>query len=280
MSPEVAAITFGLFAAASWGAGDFNGGLATRQANVLNVIFLSQLVGITLLIGAALLTREVIPPTPDLLWGVAAGISGMVGLSNLYRALAVGRAGIVAPISASISAVLPVAFGLLTLGLPKETQLIGFALAFISIILVSYSSDGEEKSGNGIGLAFVAGIGFGISFICLGQIRSEAVFWPWVAARIASLSMMLIFALAKGNASGLLMRFSWPIVLAGLLDAGGNAFFLLATQSGRLDIAAVVGAMYPAATILLARLILKERFSRIQSIGVVAALVAVGLIAL
>ncbi len=280
MSPELAAVTFGLFAAASWGAGDFNGGLATRQANVLNVIFVSQLIGIILLFAAAIVTAEIVPPLPDLVWGAAAGVSGMIGLSGLYRALAIGRAGIVAPISASVSAVLPVLFSLFTLGLPGLAQVIGFVLAFVSIILVSYSSSTEATQANGISLAFLAGIGFGISFICLGQIQSEAVFWPWVAARITSLTMMLIFWRFRRGDGPLIVLPSWPIILAGVLDAAGNVFFLLATQSGRLDIAAVVGAMYPAVTILLARLVLKEYLSRIQSAGIVAALLAVGLIAL
>ncbi len=277
---ELGAIVFGLLSAASYGAGDFSGGMATRRLPVISVIAVAHGVGLIFMLALALLTREILPPLVDFAWGIIAGLAGLVGLAALYQGLALGRAGVVAPIAGVLSAALPVAFAFLTVGLPNTFQIVGFGIGLVSVWLVS----GGELRFNwlpGMGLALAAGVGFGVYYILLAQIGDTALFWPLAAGRAASFSVMLVLARRQ--------RADWfpreprtllMIALIGLLDVGGNLFFVLAERTGRLDIAAVVSSLYPAVTIVLAWIILKERLSRVQLLGVVAALIAIALIAL
>lgn len=281
LSPELAAVTFGLLSALSWGAGDFNGGLATRKTSVVGVVFVSHLTGWVFLVALAVLAGEAMPPAEDLLWGGLAGLAGLGGLVALYRALASGRMGIAAPVSGVLTAALPVLFSIGVRGLPHGEQLLGFGLALLAIWLVSFTR-GEGRSAGSIGLALVAGFGFGVFFILLDQVRSGTVFWPLVAARTLSTTIMALILLVNRrsnllpNNRGLLAL----VLLSSALDVAGNVFFLVATQAGRLDVAAVMSSLYPASTLLLARFFLKERLSRLQFVGVLAALAAIVLITL
>jgi drug/metabolite transporter (DMT)-like permease len=268
---------FGLASAACWGAGDFSGGLATRRSNVYRVILASQIVGVALLIGLALAFAEQLPSFEHLLWGGAAGLAGTAGLIMLYRALATGRMGAAAPVSAVITAIVPVVFGMFVEGLPKMLQLVGFGLALIGVWFIS-RSDGDAIHREDLKLPMAAGVCFGVFFILINRVTESAVLWPLVAARLASIGLLFGFAtmtrqprLPGGQQMPL-------IALVGVLDAVGNAFFAIAGQVGRLDIAAVLSSLYPAMTVWLAWLILKERISRSQSVGIVATLAAIVLI--
>ena len=141
MNLELSGILFGLASAASWGAGDFSGGLAAKRSPVYSVVILSQLVGLVLLVALALLLSEPFPTPSDLLWGAAAGLVGGLGLMALYQGLATGRMGVVAPVNAVVSAALPVLFGIWVEGPPAIQQFAGFGLAFVGVWLVSRSSD-------------------------------------------------------------------------------------------------------------------------------------------
>lgn len=281
LNPELAAVAFGLLSALSWGAGDFNGGLATRKTSVVGVVFVSHLTGWVFLLALALLTGEAVPPVSDLIWGGVAGLAGLAGLVALYRALASGRMGIAAPVSGVLTAALPVLFSIGSRGLPQIAQLLGFALAFFAIWLVSFTRSETHDRGN-IGMAVLAGCGLGVFFILLDQIHTDAVFWPLVAARtVTTIAMAAVLLMNRRsnllpNGRGLLAL----ILLSSALDVAGNVFFLVATQAGRLDIAAVVSSLYPASTILLARLFLKERLNQLQMAGVLVALAAIVLITL
>lgn len=281
LNPELAAVTFGLLSALSWGAGDFNGGLATRKTSVVGVVFISHLAGWILLAGLALITGEALPSAADMIWGAVAGLVGLIGLVALYRALASGHMGIAAPVSGVLTAALPVVFSIGTRGLPHAAQLVGFGLAFLAIWFVSFTRTGRHEAGN-IGMALLAGCGFGIFFILLDQVQAGAVFWPLVAARTVTTTVMAAVLLVNRrsnllpNGRGLLGL----VLLSSVLDAAGNVFFLAAAQAGRLDIAAVVSSLYPASTLLLARFFLKETLSRMQLAGVLVALAAIVLITL
>jgi drug/metabolite transporter (DMT)-like permease len=279
ISPELAAVFFGLAASASWGAGDFSGGFATKRSNVISVITVAHGIGFVLMIALALVTREPIPPLVDWGWGVVAGLAGVLGLIAFYQALAVGRMGVAAPITGVVAALLPVVVGLISEGLPDTSHLLGFALALISVFLVSYSA-GTTWNSSGAGLAVLGGIGFGLFLVFAGQVSDSAVFWPLVAARGASTTMMTVLILRRKLAIPSERRLWMPMLLAGGLDALGNVFYVLASQAGRLDVAAVLSSLYPAMTILLARLVLKEHFGRIQFVGIVLALLAIALIVL
>jgi drug/metabolite transporter (DMT)-like permease len=196
--------------------------------------------------------------------------------------------------------------------LPTGWQFAGFGLAMIAVWLISRpaaeasSSRGADlgrgedavgAAGNrrgqnpatqrrprGLGLATLAGIGFGAFYVCISRARTDAVFWPLAASQFITLVTVLAFAcaaaLVRRNPAGRVSLRSVPLMLtAGLLDAGGNAFFLLAEHAGRLDVAAVLASLYPASTVVLARVMLKEQISRAQAWGIVAALLSIPLIA-
>jgi drug/metabolite transporter (DMT)-like permease len=273
------AVVFGLASALTWGAGDFSGGLATKRAPVFGVLVIGQTIGLLLMMALAFLWREPLPSATDLSWGLAAGLASTVGLAALYRALAVGQMGIVAPLSAVLAAALPALFGIITEGMPGALKLLGFALALLGIWLVA----GTGPSGGGrtgLGLAVLAGCAFGVFFILLHRAGASAIFWPLVAARSSSLVLVLPIAILRRQFPAPHLGLLMTILLAGTLDVTGNAFFVLAGQSGRLDVAAILSSLYPASTVLLAALLLGERMMRLQVVGVVAALAAIALIAI
>ena len=272
-------ILLGLASAASWGAGDFGGGLAARRGNVYGVVAASQGLGLVFLAGLALMLAEPLPPLPDLLWGAAAGLAGGLGLVALYQGLALGRMGVAAPLAAVVSAGLPVLFGTLLEGLPGAPQLAGFALALGAVWLLSRGDGGGGVRFQELGLPLLAGLGFGLFFIAVDRASERAVLWPLVAARLASLAPLLLLAFT-GERGGLPNLRQLPLIaMVGLFDSGGNAFYALAAQAGRLDVAATLGSLYPASTLLLARLVLKERLAPRQWLGAAVALAAVLLIA-
>jgi len=276
---DVLAIAYGLASAASWGSGDFSGGFATRRGNVYSVVIVSQLIGAIFLVALAFTLREKIPSPDNLLLGAMAGISGGIGLVALYRGLAGGRMGVVAPVAAVVTAVIPILVSLFKEGLPSTSQLMGFGCALIGVWLLSSSGDGGRIRARELGLAVTAGLGFGLFFIFIHRVSQSAVLWPLVAARTASVSFLFIFAMGRRSWMRP-ARTQLPIIaLAGILDTGGNAFFALAARAGRLDTAAVLSSLYPAATVLLAWLILKERLLPLQWLGVLAALAALVFIA-
>ncbi|HSJ55494.1 MAG TPA: EamA family transporter [Anaerolineae bacterium] len=277
MPASLLAALFALAAAAAWGSGDFCGGLVSRRIGALATVSISYAVGMAALAAVALARGELFPAPADVLWGAVAGLTGVAGLGFLMRGFAAGRMGIVAPVSAVLAASLPVIVAALTLGLPGGRQLAGFSLALAGIWLLSRP---ERLGGRpaGLGLALLAGLGFGLFFIALDQVSGRAVFWPLVAGRLAALAALIPLAVARGRP--VLPRGApWGLLaLAGVLDAGGNLFFLLATQTGRLDVAAVLASLYPAVTALLAWRIAGERLTRLQIAGAAAAVVAIALI--
>ena len=271
------AAVFALGSALWWGAGDFTGGLATRRSDALRTVLIGYSVGLVALTIFALVRAEPLPPISDLVWGALAGLCGLVGVSALYRGFATGRMGVIAPISAVLAAGLPVVFNALTAGLPGALQLAGFVLALAGIWLLARP---ERLSGRpaGLGTAILSGLGFGSFFITLRQVGPEAVFWPLVAGRVASCGVVLTFALITRRWLPLRQSPLRLVALAGTLDALGNLFFLLAIQSGRLDVASVLASLYPAVTTLLARLAIKEHLTRLQMAGVAMAVAAIMLI--
>lgn len=277
MSQELNTVAFGLAASLSWGVGDFSGGLATRRASVFSVVVAAHATGLVLLVVLALAWSEPLPSALDVVWGGAAGLAGAVGLAAFYRALAVGRMGITAPITAVLAAAMPVIFSAFAQGLPSLVQLAGFILALLAVGLIS-RSEGAKGRPEGLGLALLAGLGFGGFLILLGQVSPGAIFWPLAVARFSSTLFMLAIVLTRRQEI-LPKRTVLPLVLlAGTLDVAGNAFFVLATHAGRLDVSAILSSLYPAVTVLLASIVLKERVTRWQAIGIVVALVAIPLI--
>ncbi len=271
-------IFWGLGSAVTWGIGDFCGGLATRRTSVWTVVLYSQAVGMLLLLVLAFAFGETLPRSSDLLWGAVAGLAGIIGLLALYQAMALGQMALVAPLTAIIALSIPVIIGIVSEGWPAAFTLGGFVLAGVSVMLISYAPQ-RNASTQGLWIALVAGCGFGSFFVLIAQTQDAAVFWPLVAARVTSVATLSVLMVVQRRAVLPTGQALLPITLAGVFDAGGNACFVLAEQAGRLDIASTLSSLYPVSTVVLAFLLLRERISLVQGIGVLLALAAIPLIA-
>ena len=271
---DVSSGAFGLASAVSWGAGDFCGGLAAKQADTYQVVIGAHVISGLAFAGLALATGEPIRVSMDLAWCAAAGVLGAAGLVALYRGLAIGRMAVVAPVAGVLSAVVPVVAGIAMDGLPEALTLAGFALALTGVWLCAGGDGGAVRPAELV-LPVIAGLGFGGFIVLIGRGSGGAVFWPLVAARIASISVIMAIA-------SLIGRPTWPrragaaiVALAGLLDGGGNALLVMAAHTGRLDVAGVLSSLYPAATVILAWLLLKERLGPRQFAGLLVTLAAI-----
>ena len=276
---ELAPIVFGLTSAACWGAGDFCGGLATKRTQVYRVIISSQLISLILLVILAIAGHELLLPFDQLLLAGVAGVVGAIGMIALYRALAVGQMGVAAPVSAVVAAGVPVIVGSFIEGPPSVPQLIGFGLAFVAVWFISRTGR-SAIHWHDLGLPLIAGLGFGTFYVLIGSVGQAAVWWPLVAARVGSLTALLLVTLVNRQPRLVERQSLLLILLIGVFEVGGNACYILARQAGRLDVAAVLASLYPAVTVWLAWFLLKERMYRLQSIGVLAALAAIVLITL
>ncbi len=271
-------ILFGFLSALVWGGGDFAGGLASRRIGAWRAVFYAEIIGFAFLLVALAIFREEFISLKGMLLGSAAGAIGSLGLLTLYRAMEIGKMSIAAPVSALLSAVLPVVVGALTAGLPPATQLLGFGLALLAIWLVSQAAgDGKfhlERLSD-LRLPFLAGLGFGTYFILMHGVAQEATLWPMIASRTGGTLVLAAVLLVRREPLAI-PRAGWPLVtLCGALDVGGNVFYVLAAQAGRMDIAAVLSSLYPGMTVLLAWFVLKEHIAAGQKLGILAALGAI-----
>jgi drug/metabolite transporter (DMT)-like permease len=272
--PEVTALA----ATFAWGMSDFVGGYASRKSNAYLLTTITHMSGTAVMLVLALLFRSPFPGQQNLRWAVAAGLFGGVALAVFYRALSQGNMGLTAPLSAVLGAGIPTVFGFFTQGFPGSVPIAGFLLAGIGIWLIS-RSEGAVGHPKGIGTAVLAGIGFAGYFLCIHEAGNASVFWLAGASRFVSLLTTGAIVLATRqfgpmSSAGVV----WGLG-AGVLDITGSAMFIFASQRGRLDVAVVISSLYPAITVLLARLFLKEHFSRWRIVGMIAALVAVPMIA-
>lgn len=266
---------WGLASAATWGAGDFAGGLAARRVPLFVAVLLSQALGLVLVVILALVVQERIPPASSWLWGGAAGLAGALGVTCLYGSLAVGRMGIAAPLSGVIAAALPVIYTWSRLGAPRALGLAGIAVALVGIVLVS-APKAERPPARVLALAITSGLGFALFYILMGESTPDAFLWTLSAARVASCIALVGILVVTRPGWG---KPGFPVVLAGLCDTLGNAFFLLATRAVRLDVAVVLASLYPVTTVILARLVLKEKLTPLQAWGAAVMLAAIPLIA-
>ncbi len=277
---SILGIVFALASAVSWGTGDFGGGVATRSQGQFQVLFLVTLPGLVVLGLMALVMGEPMPAWKDILWALSGGLSGALGIAYLYQGLSRGNAATVAPTAAAIGACLPVVFGILAIGAPGAVKLAGFVSAIAGIWFVSRPHGGRTLlDRQGLMYAVIAGTGFGVFFVLLAQVEQGLVFGPLVFSKLAALVLAAGIIFSRGGRVPSLV--SSPVaILAGVFDAGGNAFYMLARQFTRLDVAAVLSSMYPAITVVLSCLILKEQVSASQWRGVVLCVFAIALISL
>ena len=273
-------IVYGFLAALTWGGGDFAGGLASRRVGALVAVLLAEILGLAVLIAAIPIVREPLPALNILLISGAAGAIGSFALTFFYRAMSEGQMSIAAPVSALLTAALPIVVGIFIEGLPSGWQLTGFAFALGAVWLIS-RADGDTRPHidrlADLRLPFFAGLGFGMYFVLIHQATREAVLWPMIAGRVGgTLLIWIVVALRRDTIR--VTPGAWKfIAINGCFDIIGNFFYILAGQSGRMDVAAVVSSLYPGATVFLAWLFLKERISRAQGAGILAALLAIAL---
>jgi drug/metabolite transporter (DMT)-like permease len=277
------AVVLALCSAVVYGASDFLGGLASRRAPVFGVVALSQLAGLVALF--ALLPWLGGPVTlADLGWGAAAGLAGATGLVVFFRALSRGVMSVIAPVTAVTAAAVPVLAGLLIGNRIGPWAGAGILLALLAVVLVSAEgglASLRSARPSSLTAPLVAGSAFGFFFVLLDRTSSDAGLTPLVAARLASVLLVVAVALA-GRQPLRVSRVALPLVLAsGVGDMTANALFLLATQQeGQLAITGVLASLYPVSTVVLAQAVLRERLVPAQFAGLGAAVAAVVLITL
>jgi drug/metabolite transporter (DMT)-like permease len=277
---QAAGILLALGASVSWGGADFAGGLVSRRIGSLKVFALSRIGGFASYATFAVISREPFPPVESLVWAAAAGAAGGLGIAALYRGLATEHSALVVPTSGVVGAAIPVLFAAVFQGVLPAAQQVGLVTALVGIWLVStgHGSTGAAAT-RGLGYGALAGIGFGGFFVFLAQVESGHVFTPLAVAGCASLSTAILAL--KISRQSLPSPKQHPVALiAGVLDAVGAVCYLLAVQWIRLDVAAVLGSLYPAVTVLLFRLTLREQVSRMQWVGLVVCVAAIALIAM
>jgi uncharacterized membrane protein len=271
-------ILFGLGSALGWGAADFTGGLAARRTGAYRAVLYGEAVGLVFIIAALFGSRESLPDLAPLAMAGFAGAIGTTGLLLLFHAMETGKMSIATPVSALMAATLPVLAGTLMQGFPGLWTFLGFALSLSAIWLISREEGNNSHILTHISelrLPLLAGIGFGTYFILVHEAAQQSTYWTMFASRIGGVLVMVLFMLARRKEWSV-SREAWPfILLNGFLDIAGNAFYIFASQAGRLDVAAVLSSLYPGSTVILAALILKERVSRSQSIGILLALTAI-----
>lgn len=280
MPSDLLASVAGVLAAVSWGSGDYGGGIAAKRLPVFVALLGAQAVGLAGAIAAMLIAGEAPPDRVDAAWAATAAVFGSVGLAALYRALADGRMGIVAPITGVLTAAIPVTIGIATAGAPAPARLAGFGLAIVAILLVSAADDGSTGR-RGLLLAVGAGVSFGLYTTCLGQV-AHGIFAPLAIGRATSVAFVLAMLVATRTPVAASLagrrRVGAVVVLVGVLDLAGNGSFLVAAQAGGLALAAVLGSLYPVATVVLAAVLLREPVGRLHAVGIGAAALATVLI--
>ena len=275
-----------LASALMYGAADFTGGLATRRAATIPVVISSQFSGMVLLALLLPFLPGSSPSRTDLLWGVAAGLTGGGGVALLYRGLAIGRMAVVAPTTAVCAVVIPVVAAMLLGERPGGLAVLGIALGIGSIVLVSQQTEttsGPARAGAaglppGVGIALVSGVLIGFFFLSLARTAPTAGMWPILAARITSVTLFAAAALVRGIPLAPARPALWLALAGGTVDMLANAAYLLAAREGQLSLVVTLSSLYPASTVLLARVLLGERLNARQLGGVGCALAAIVLI--
>jgi len=264
----------------AYGSADFLGGVAARGAHVLRVVAIAA--------PASLVVELLLWPifgaefsSAAVAWGAASGVASAATFALLYRTLAIGPMSVLSPVTALISAALPVCVGIATGEELGALAVAGILLAFVAVVVVSGGLDahGLRPSRTALLLAFGAGAAIAIQLICLDQAPDDSGIAPLLIGRAVSSAIVLSAALALRGKLGSVRPNRVTAAGAGALDSLANFAFLLAVREGSLAVVAVITALYPAATVLLARVALGERIGRTQLAGLLIAAVAVSLLA-
>jgi drug/metabolite transporter (DMT)-like permease len=275
------AIVLALAASVSWGSADFLGGLSTKRLSILTVAAVSQFAGFVFTLTVVLVVKPGLPSSNVVLIGLVAGVVGTIGLAALYSGLALGPMGVVAPIAA-MSGIVPVVVGLVRGERPGSIQLVGVALAIGGVILAARhrNETGARINPRAVVLALIAAGMLGLLVVLLDAGGSEDPAWTVLLVRVGSLILLAMALTARRPSFAMDRGQLGTLAAVGVMDNGANLLFVLAAQRGLLSLIAVLASLYPVATVLLARGVLRERLGRTQVVGVAMALGGVALIAL
>jgi drug/metabolite transporter (DMT)-like permease len=265
-----------------WGASDFAGGYGSRRANAFVLTGFSHICAFVFMLAVGLAQHAAFPSPASMLWAFTAGSIGGFSLAIFYRALASGQMGLTAPMGALLGAAIPTLADIAMEGAPSRWTIAGFMLAIVAIWLITRPEPGGEndQAGHpkGVAMAALAGVGFAGFYLCIHQASGSPV-WLATVSRVGSFSTTAVAVVATRAPISLDYSRAALGMIAGCFDIVASTLFIFASQRGRLDEAVVITALYPAVTVLLARFILKEHFSRWKVVGLLAALAAVPLIA-
>jgi drug/metabolite transporter (DMT)-like permease len=278
-NPQLVPVALSLVAVCCWGSSDFVGGVASRRVNAFLFTAIAHACAVAVMGSAAGWGHAPFPSRHAVVWAMVAGAVGGISLAVFYRALSLGQMGLTTPVAAVLGAAIPAIFVIGTEGSPGVVPLMGFFCAACGVWLISREEDGHGRPA-GLWLAVLAGMGFAGFYLSIHQAGNESAAWLATISRLTSLivtaaAVLLSGALRRVDKSTLALA-----LLAGTLDVTGTVVFIRASQMGRLDVAVVLSSLYPAITVLLARIILKEHFTRWKTVGMLTALAAVPLIAL
>jgi uncharacterized membrane protein len=278
-------VILALASAATFGAADFLGGFATRRAGTVAVVIISQAAGFVLVAVCLPLLPAAAPVWRDMVWGMAAGVAGGVGVGLLYYALATAPMTIVAPVTAVCAVLVPVAVGIGGGDSLGSLTSIGILLAVVAIVLVGQGATPEGPLAvpagtivRGLQIAIPSGLVVGLFLVALQRTPASAGLWPLVMARVVSISLFGAGALATRQRVLMSRGAAATAIAGGTLDMLANILYLIAGRQGQLSVIATLASLYPASTVVLARLVLRERLTISQTIGVGGALAAIALI--
>lgn len=249
----------------------------SRRTAVYGVVLLSQLVGFVLAIGIAAARSEPVPAPSDITWSLVGGILGAIGITALYRALAIGRMGIVAPVTGVLAAVIPVAAGIVLEGVPPPLVLVGIGLAIVAVVLVTRVAD-DAGGREGLLEALVGGVAIGLFGVAIAQLTDGVAFGALTIVRLVEAAVVVVIIVATRTAWRPPTRLLPAIAGIGVLDMAGNGLYILAVQTGLLAVASVLSALYPVVTVILATVVLGERVTREHAAGIALAALAIAAI--
>jgi uncharacterized membrane protein len=269
----------GMFGAISFGVGDFAGAVAARRARALVVVAGAHGIGLVALLVAAAVLRPPVPTAGGTVLGLAAGIAGVAGLAALYRGMAIGSIGLVTSLSGAGALALPLIVGSALGGSMTAVQLIGVVCAAAAAAAAGGASrDGIGR--RGLLLAALAAASFGAWYVLIDlAARAGDPLWALVLSRAGSTAIAILAAVVRGGAGGVPIP-GRIIVVAGLFDVGGNAFYVLAREHMHVGLAAALVGCYPVVTMLMARFVIGERLPRLGQLGVAFAVLGIVLISI
>jgi uncharacterized membrane protein len=272
------AIVLSLISALAYGVSDFLGGIFAKRSSPWQVAVVGQSSSTFFSLIAALIVAGS-PTGHDLAFGALAGLGGGFGVVFLYRGLSTARMGVVAPLSAIGTALIPVIVGLITGDRPSTMAMLGVVCAFPAIALISRVVDSDPTHRGGVVDGILAGVGFGLLFTSLGQVGNDAGLYPLTLSQVTSVLTVIVMATVMRQGWVPRERAAWRALTMGPLGATAQGSFLYATHHGLLSIVAVISSLYPASTVLLASVLLRETIHRWQGVGLVFAVLAVALVA-